>query len=153
MYHDRGVEIDLVVKRRINRLYRAKRKQKLTRNLYEEILYVPVYGAEFVPDATDALTRCNHMCLAKSKIDGTPGILHGMPSHSCKHAAFESLLKSGNAHLTVPDNGCIIELDVPSPECDHRRKKRKVNVIVLPQLKTEKELLTLSLQVKNDFIR
>lgn len=156
-YHDSGPDKNLTVHCPCNSLscINAKRESKgkkaIVRNPYEGILFLPMFGVGFQPDADEAFWRCDHMCLAPSKKDGTPGVLHGTPSHSCTLAAHKHMLNLKGKPATIEDRGCVIELDVPSPECNKKKKKRRIQVIVLSQIRTKAECVALNIQGVNEF--
>ena len=60
-------------------------------------------------------------------------------------------MRTGGTPRKISDQGCVIYLDVTAPECDQRSKCFGLNVIVLPQLRTEQEIESLYFPGKNDF--
>ena len=58
------------------------------------------------------------MCLAASAIDGTPGVMHGVLSHSSAQSAFDCITCHNIKPKVIEDMGEVIDVDVSLPECD-----------------------------------
>ena len=103
---------------KVNRSRRKKGHPEIVRNPYAGGMVVPMFGVIFQPDANEASWRCDHMCLAASAIDGTPGVMHGVLSYSSAQSAFDYITCHNTKPKVIEDIGEVIDVDVSSPECD-----------------------------------
>ena len=108
-------------------------------------------GVIFQHDANQSFLRCDHMCLAPSVIDATPGVMHGVLSHSSAQSRFDFITCHKLKPKVIEDAGEGIHLDVSLPECDVRKMVRHVHVIVLAQQVSDADCKRLNYHRLNNF--
>ena len=136
---------------KVNRSRLKKGHPAIKRNPYAGGMVVPMFGVLFQPDANEAIWRCDHMCLAASAIDGTPGVMHGVLSHSSAQSAFDYITCRDIKPKVIEDMGEVIDLDVSSPECEANIVSRRVHVIVLTQQVSDAEIKRRNYCGQNNF--
>ena len=77
----------------------------------------------------------DHMCLSEYE-DGTPAVIHGVPSTQSSRQAFELIIKNNITLQRANDCTELIHLvDISSLECDSKKRTYRVCVITVPQVR------------------
>ena len=91
------------------------------------------------------------MCLAPSVVDETPGVMHGVPSHSLAHSASNFITSHNLTPKVMGDAGQVIGLNVSLLECDGKNMVRRVHVIVVTQCMSDADYKKLNWQGHGNF--
>jgi len=113
---------------------KAKKQKKLRLNPFEGGLILPMYELNIEANASENHWTIDHMSLAESE-DGTPAVIHGVPSTRCSGCAFDFIIKNNITPVRVNGHTEMFDLvNVASPECDTKTRTHRVCVITLPQI-------------------
>ena len=111
-------KINLARKR--NRKSSRRNKQRL--NPFEGGLLLPMYDLVIEANASENQWMIDHMCLGESE-DGTPAVIHGVPSTQSSRQAFELIIKNNITLQRANECTELIDLvDVSYPECDSKKR-------------------------------
>ena len=113
---------------------KAKKQKKLRLNPFEGGLILPMYELDIEANASENHWTIDHMSLAESE-DGTPAVIHGVPSTRCSGCAFDFIIKNNITPIRVNGHTEMFDfVNVASPECDTKTRTHRVCVITLPQI-------------------
>ena len=100
-----------------------------TYNPFSGAIFLPTFGLLIEGEVTNSHWYCDHHALARSQVDGTPGVPHCVLSHDCA-----KLLHSSNLCLPrISGSREVLMLVISAPEDNHQKRNITVEVIEVDQ--------------------